>query len=66
MEGLDMDEYVVWMEVKYTHPLKRLASFDTLEDAERFVRNYPVGLYHLSIVHYRNGEMHETIHDFQI
>lgn len=61
-----MDEYVVWMEVKYIHPLKRLTSYNTLEDAMRFVREYPVGLCSLSIVHYRNGEMCETIHDFQI
>lgn len=61
-----MDEYVVWLDRGSFQPLKRLTCYDTLEDAKRFVRRYPSGLYHLSIVHYRNGEMKETIHDFQI
>lgn len=61
-----MDEYVVWLDRGGFHPIKRLTSYDTLEDAERFVRDYPVGLYHLSIVHYKNGVMQETVHDFQI
>ena len=66
MGGLIMDEYVVWFESNRSQPPKRLTSYDSIEDAKRFVRDYPVGLYHLSIVHYRNGEMKETIHDFQI
>ncbi len=61
-----MDEYVVWLEISEFQPIRKLTTYNTLEDAMYFVRTYPPGLWHLSITHYSNGEMLETIYDWEI